>query len=93
MHDERAAPSMSLVPERDRFTSFHIVMPDGRAHSRGAAVIATLTMTSRTRYLGHILTVLRLTKLVDGLYLVVSTYRAFLGRFVKDAPGPERWSI
>jgi predicted DCC family thiol-disulfide oxidoreductase YuxK len=93
MHDDRAAPIMSWVPATDRFSSFHVVRPDGRAYSRGAAVIATLATTSRTRYFGRILAALRLTKLVDVGYWIVATRRDFLGRFVKDAPGPERWRL
>ena len=90
MHEERAAPFMSWVPATERFTSFHLVRPDRRAYSRGAAVIETLKVTGRTRYLGRILAVLRLTKLVDVLYWIVAARRDFLGRFVTDAPGPDR---
>lgn len=90
MHDERAAPFTDLVPEARRFKSFHVIEPDGTAHSTGSAVIAMLSLLERTRRLGTALAALQMRRLVDVVYWMVSTNRAFLGRFVRDAPGPVR---
>lgn len=92
MHDERAAPYVDLVPEQDRFKSFHLVEPSGAAHSTGAASIVTLGIASRTSYLGRGLASLRLTWLMNGLYWMIAKSRGLLGRFVRDAPGPIRFS-
>jgi hypothetical protein len=91
MHDERAAPYVELVPEHERFKSFHVIEPRGAVHSKGAASIATLALASRTSYVGRALSALRLTWLMNGLYWALSNSRRWLGRFVTDAPGPIRW--
>ena len=92
MHDERAAPFIAFVPEHERFKSFHVVEPSGAAHSTGAASIATLTLLARTSYLGRLLAALRLTPVMNVVYWAIARSRGFLGRFVRDEPGPERWN-
>lgn len=92
MHDERAAPFIELVPEHERFKSFHVIEPSGAAHSTGAASIATLSLLARTSYLGSALAALRLTRVMNVIYWAIARSRGFLGRFVRDAPGPDRWS-
>jgi predicted DCC family thiol-disulfide oxidoreductase YuxK len=91
MYDPRAEPHVSLVPEGERFKSFHVIAPDGRTYSRGAAAIEALASMSSTRVLGRLLRSLHLTPLMDVLYWVVARTRGFTGRYVRDAPGPIRW--
>lgn len=90
MYDDRAAPFVARVPGDERFTSFHVVEPHGATYSKGAAVVATLRLLDRTRYLGRALNGLRLTWLVNGLYWVIARSRGLLGHLVADAPGPSR---
>lgn len=91
MLDERAEPFARLVPEADRFKSFHIIEPSGRTYSRGAAVIMMLSTLPATRWVGTLARVLHLGWLMNLGYAAVARSRGFLGRAVKDAPGPVRW--
>lgn len=91
MLDERAESSVALVPDDERFKSFHVIEPDGTTYSRGAAVIVTLSALSYTRWVGRLAAVLRLRSVMDILYELVARSRGFLGRYVHDAPGPVRW--
>lgn len=91
MHDERAAPYVKLVPEVDRFKSFHLIEPGGTAYSTGPAVIATLKALERTSPVGRLLAALRLEWFVSALYWVTARSRGFLGRLVRDEDGPTRF--
>lgn len=91
MLDEKAAMFVALVPDRERFKSFHIIEPEGATYSRGVAVIATLSALRYTRWIGRLAAILRLGLVMDVLYAIVARSRGFLGRFVRDAPGPVRW--
>ena len=91
MHDERAEPYVSLVPDSDRFKSFHVIEPAGRTSSRGSGVISALSIVRSTALLGRALRVLRASWFMDLLYAGVARSRGFLGRFVRDVPGPIRW--
>lgn len=91
MLDERAAPFVALVPDRERFKSFHIIEPEGATYSRGPATIVTLVALRYTRWIGRLATVLRMAPVFGFLYALVAQSRGFLGRFVRDAPGPVRW--
>ena len=92
MRDERAAPFVEWVPESERFMSFHVIEPSGRAHSRGAAVIATLALIHRTAWVGRLLGAVHATRPVDLVYALVARSRGWFGRYVRDADGPVRWS-
>src|SRR5687768_16202898 len=91
MHDERAAELVTLVPEVDRFQSFHIIQPDGATYSRGGAVLLTLTTLRWTSAIGRVLGWLRARWALDMVYRVVASNRGRLARWVRDAPGPDRW--
>ena len=91
MHDERAQPHVAWVPESERFMSFHVIEAGGRAYSKGAAVIETLSLLGPTSWLGRLLRMVKATFVMDVLYAVVAWSRGYLGRFMRDAPGPERW--
>ena len=91
MRDERAAAAVQAVPSDVRFTTFHVILPDGSAFSGGAAVIQTLSTIAATSKLGRILGLRALRPLVDVFYRSLVMSKGFLGRFVRDAPGPVRW--
>jgi predicted DCC family thiol-disulfide oxidoreductase YuxK len=91
MRDERAEPFARLVPEAQRFKSFHIIEPSGETCSKGAGVITLLSILRYTTKLGRLAAVLRLRPVMDIMYAAVARSRGFLGRFVRDAPGPVRW--
>lgn len=91
MYDDRAAPYVQLVPEADRFKSFHLVKPGADTYSTGPAVIATLKSLDRTQSVGRSLEALRLTWFVSAFYWVTAHSRGFLGRFVRDDEGPTRF--
>ena len=91
MRDERAAEALEAVPEDVRFTTFHLVDTEGRGFSGGAAVRATLSSLRGLSWLGRLLALLPLRLLVDAFYSALVRSKGVLGRFVKDAPGPERW--
>jgi len=91
MKDERAAPHVALVDEDRRFKSFHVITPDGHGLSSGHAAVATLSHLRRTSALGRTLAALRLVWLVGAIYWLVARSKGFFGRFVTDAPGPDRY--
>lgn len=91
MRDERAAGALEAVPEDVRFTTFHLVDAEGRGFSGGAAVRATLSSLRGVSWLGRLLALMPLRFLVDAFYFALVKSKGLLGRFVRDAPGPERW--
>jgi predicted DCC family thiol-disulfide oxidoreductase YuxK len=91
MRDERAAAAVESVPEDVRFTTFHLISPDGRGFSGGDAVIETMRAIRSTSSLARLLRPRPLRGLVGVFYASLARSKGFFGRFVKDAPGPERW--
>ena len=91
MRDERAAPAVLAIPDDVRFTTFHLIRPDGAGLSGGAAVIETLSEVGATSLLGRALGFRPLRPLVDLFYRGLVFSKGFIGRFVPDAPGPVRW--
>lgn len=91
MRDERAATAVEAIPPEVRFTTFHVIRPDGEGFSGGAAVAETLSAIAWTSVLGRVLGSRPLRPLVELLYRALVKSKGFLGRFVRDAPGPERW--
>lgn len=91
MHDERAARAVEAVPEEVRFTTFHVIGRDGTGYWGGAAVRATLASMRGLSWLGRLLALPPLRILVDLFYAGLVRSKGVLGRFVRDAPGPERW--
>ena len=65
-------------------------MPDGRRLQGGEAGIELMRLIDRTRRIGNALATIRLTRLVGLIYALISRSRAFLGHFVRNAPGPRR---
>lgn len=91
MRDERAAGAIEAIPFDVRFTTFHVIRPNGSGFSGGAAVIETLSAIGWASRLGRFLGLRPLRPVVGVLYLGLVKSKGFLGRFVPDAPGPERW--
>ncbi|MDQ3953673.1 MAG: hypothetical protein M3279_12050 [Actinomycetota bacterium] len=91
MRDERAAPAVEAIPPDVRFTTFHLIRPDGAGFSGGAAVVETLSAISSTARLGRTLGLRVLRALVDVAYRGLAASKGIVGRFVRDAPGPVRW--
>lgn len=91
MRDERAARVVEAVPEDVRFTTFHLIDRDGRGFSGGAAVCATFASMRGISWLGRLLARRPLRYVVDVAYAGLVKSKGVLGRFVEDAPGPERW--
>lgn len=91
MQDERAADPARAVPEEVRFTTFHLITPDRRGYSGGAAVIETLVAIPRLTRLGKLLRRRPLRPLVGAFYRALVRAKGLLGRFVPDAPGPIVW--
>ena len=89
--DDRAAPFLAQLPEGERFKTWHVVCPDGTLRSRGAGGIAVLGYLDLTKPLARLLAALHVTPVVDLLYGVVSRNRGWLGAFVRDRPGPDRF--
>jgi hypothetical protein len=50
-----------------------------------------LSHLRRTSALGRTLAALRLVWLVGAIYWLVARSKGFFGRFVTDAPGPDRY--
>lgn len=57
----------------------------------GRAGVALLRRLDRTTRLGAVLDALRLYRLVDAIYWVISKTRKYTGKLVRDAPGPHRF--
>lgn len=91
MRDDRAARAVEAIPEDVRFTTFHVIGRDGEGYWGGGAVRATLASMRGLSWLGPVLRIMPLRLLVDLLYAGLVKSKGVLGRFVRDAPGPERW--
>jgi predicted DCC family thiol-disulfide oxidoreductase YuxK len=90
--DRAADPLFTAVPQDERRETWWLALRDGTLvrGDRGGGV-ALLTELRLTALLGRALRALRLSRLVDAADRLVSRYRARLGYFVPDAPGPERF--
>lgn len=91
MQDERAIAAAQVIPEEVRFTTFHLVTAAGAGYSGGAAVVETLVAIPWLSRLGKLLAARGLRSLVDVFYRALVASKGWLGRFVRDAPGPVEW--
>ena len=81
LQDDEAGPLLADVSDAERMGSIHLVEPDGRRFSRGAAL---------TRLIGH----LRLpapARLLGRAYDPVAHRRSRLGPHVPDGRAPRRY--
>jgi hypothetical protein len=88
LDDPAAEELVAPLPEAERFASWHLVWPDGRISSRGAAGIDLLDA------LGH----RGLSRAgaqaggpIERLYGFVAEHRDKLGHLVPDGPAPHRF--
>jgi predicted DCC family thiol-disulfide oxidoreductase YuxK len=90
MRAEEAAALLEAVDEDERFTSWHLAMPDGAVVGRGAGGVELLRSMSLTRPLGEALAHIPRNSL-ELAYDIVARTRSALGRVVPDGPGPRRF--
>jgi len=89
MRDAAAEPFALVVPETDRFKSFHIVDPLKGGLSKGAACVEV----GRVLFpgLSWFWSIPGLTVVTNALYWVLAQAKPYIGRFVADADGP--WEL
>jgi predicted DCC family thiol-disulfide oxidoreductase YuxK len=90
MRAEEAAALLEAVDEDERFTSWHLAMPDGAVVGRGAGGVELLRSMSLTRRVGDGLARIPRRPL-ELAYEIVARNRRALGRVVPDRPGPRRF--
>lgn len=89
MHDPAAEPFSALVPERERFKSFHLVDPKKGGLSRGAAAIEVgRNLFPKLLWFWNLP---GLKALTDVLYWVIVRIKRQAGRLVRDTDGP--WEL
>ena len=88
LEDQAAKPLLAPLPEPERFAAWHLVRPDGRIASRGAAGIELLTALGYSRVSR---TAAHVAGSVERLYTAVAEHRDKLGRLVPDGPAPRRF--
>ena len=79
------------MPYEERKLHWHLLTPDGTDHVGGEAGVMLLEELRWTRWLGQAARWLRLSPAVGGADWVAARLRPHLGRFVRNAPGPERY--
>jgi len=80
------------IPEDRRTKCWWLVMPDGSplAGDQGGGLQLLLEL-SRTRFLGQICRMLRLSSAIDSGDRLLARHRKSLGRFVPDGPALRRY--
>ena len=83
---------LASVPEEDRSDCWWLILRDSMPvrGDRGGGVLL-LAEVRLTRRIGRTLGVLRLSRFIDALDVVLARYRQRLGRFVPDGPAPRRF--
>jgi predicted DCC family thiol-disulfide oxidoreductase YuxK len=87
LSDEAAATLVSVLPEAERYRSWHLVRPGGAISSRGLAGAELLDALGHAR-VGRIA---RAQPLVERAYAFVAGNRDWLGKLVPDGPAPRRF--
>jgi predicted DCC family thiol-disulfide oxidoreductase YuxK len=88
LEDGEARQFVRRLPEEKRFASWHLVEPDGRITSGGAAAARLLDSLGHARAMRG---ASRLAAPVERLYDLVATHRSTLGRFLPDGKAPRRF--
>ncbi len=84
--DPEAARWVVFLTEGEVEGSWRLVEPDGRRLTKGEAGIALLEHIDATRWLGRLLGMLHLTRVVGAIDWVISKLRPTLSRFVDKGP-------
>jgi hypothetical protein len=82
---------MESMPEHEREESWHLFDRDGTRYSKGRAGIRLMQEVRSWRWLATIVTVLRLTWLVEAIYWGISRSKSATSHLVHDRPGPRRF--
>jgi hypothetical protein len=85
--DPEAVALLESLPEAERFSSWHLALPDGRLSSRGGAV-GDLFDALGLREPAAL--VRRFERPVERAYALVATHREILGQLVPDGRAPRR---
>jgi hypothetical protein len=88
--DREADPLLAGVPEDERGATWHLAVPDGSVHGRGAGLPVLLGAMRLTRPAGRLLARVPARHLDRG-YALIADRRPRLGRLVPDRPGPRRY--
>jgi hypothetical protein len=83
--DEAAEPPLALLPDEERYESWHLVRPDGSIAGGRRGNLALL------RELAPVPEVRGVARAVDALYWRVARNRDRLGKLVPSRPGPRRF--
>ena len=83
--DDAAEPLLALLPDEERFESWHLVRPDGSIAGGRRGNLALL------RELAPVPQVPGLARAVDAIYWRVARNRDRLGRLVPSSRGPRRF--
>ena len=86
--DPEAAPLLADLPEGDRTGSIHLVDPDGRRFSRGAALTRLIGHLGARPGAGHAPAA---AQLLGRAYDPIARNRSRLGRRVPDGEAPRRY--
>jgi predicted DCC family thiol-disulfide oxidoreductase YuxK len=88
--DPEAEPLLAVLPEDERFETWHLAAADGSLAGHGAGAVELLAALRVTRQLGRLLGLVP-DGALDRAYQVVARQRGRLGRLVPDRPGPRRY--
>jgi hypothetical protein len=88
LEDPAAEPLLEPLSEEERFGSWHLVGPDGRIASRGAAGVELLEALGYPR---SSRTAARAAGPIERLYGLVARHRDKLGHLVRDGSAPRRY--
>jgi predicted DCC family thiol-disulfide oxidoreductase YuxK len=82
LQDEEADRLLEGMPQEEREASWHLVEPDGRVHSAGAALPPLLRLLPRGDSLAALFG--RFPNATERGYRLVADHRGVPGRFVTD---------
>ena len=81
LQDADAERLLAAIPERERSESWHLIEPDGRVYSAGAAVAPLLRLLPGGRPLAAIAAAF--PRLTSRAYFLIARNRSTLGRLVR----------
>ncbi len=79
-----------LTPDQ-RSDNWHLVTPQLDDLTKGLGLIALLGELAPTRWLSHVLSWLRVERLLDGFDGILKRIKPKLGKLVPDVEGPRRY--
>ncbi len=83
---------LASVPDEKRDECWWLILRDGTPYpGNGGGGVRLLAEIQLTRPLGRVLSLLRLSPLIDVLDGLLARFRKRLGRFVPEGPAPRRY--